>query len=67
MATARGYKSRLMVDFEDTFGSTPGAPDGRILPFNKNGLRATRNLGDVETIRDNRGAQQPFRRTRRSS
>lgn len=59
MAQAKGFKSRLVMDFETAFGMDPESPSGLIMPIKTSSIRATRNLIEDTTIRDNRNPAQP--------
>lgn len=59
MAQQRGSTAKLVIDTETTFKSTPGSPDGLVLPFVSESIRASQNLNESRTIRANRNPQQP--------
>jgi len=60
LVQARGFRSRLVVDFETAFGQEPATPSGRIMPFNSNALKSSQNLSDPGTIVGTRNPVQPF-------
>lgn len=59
MTQARNYKSKLVLDFETTFGANPGSAAGLIMPFNACEILEKQNLIEVGTIRGNRNPVQP--------
>lgn len=59
MAHQRGATARLAIDTETTFKTTPGTPDGLILPFVNESIRASQNLNESKTIRSSRNPQAP--------
>ncbi len=56
----RGYKSRMVMGFEDDFNTLPGTPDGVVMPFNSEGLRGSREKTTAETITGKRDPARPF-------
>ena len=60
MTQAKGFRSRLLLDFEDTFGSDPGVSEAQVMHVNSVGLRANRGKQIPATIRGNRNAAEPF-------
>lgn len=58
---ARGRKSQLLMAFEDVFGQTPETPEAIRLPFESCSIRASQNLNEDNTIRNNRNPAQPSR------
>lgn len=62
MATqAKGINAKTIIDFEDTYGSDPGAPDAKTVPFNSNTLKQTVALNTAATITGRRDQTKPFR------
>lgn len=59
MGQQRGARAQLAIDTETTYKATPGAPDGLILPFVSESIRASQNLNESKTIRSSRNPQQP--------
>lgn len=59
MARAMGNKGVLGLDFESTFGTTPGTPSGRKMPFNKCNLTGKQNMNNPETITGSRNPVAP--------
>ncbi len=57
---ARGYLSKVTVDFEDVFGADPAAPSGVILPINTFDLKEARALNTAATITGSRNPVMPF-------
>ena len=60
MAQARGYKGRLVIDFETTFGQNPGAPAGKVVPINTWDVGLDRQMKQAQTITGNRNPVMPF-------
>lgn len=60
MAQARGYLSKVALDFETTFGTDPGSPNGLSMPVNSFDVKSSRNLNTAQTIRGNRNPAEPF-------
>jgi len=58
---ARGYQEVINFVAESTFGTTPGTPSMRSLPFNSNDLKSDQNLNKSGTINGNRNPTEPFR------
>jgi len=61
MVQARGNQSKLVMDFENTFGTTPGTPAGKVMPFNSDDVSATQDQTQPETITGQRSAVKPIR------
>lgn len=59
MAQVLGYKSRLVADFETTFGEDPVSPAGIVLPFNSFGLKSRRAKRSAQTITGTRNPVKP--------
>jgi len=60
MAQARGYKSKLLLDFETTFGQDPGTPAGLLMPINTCTVKGSRAKNSPATITGSRNPAQPF-------
>lgn len=60
MGQARGYKGRLVVDFETTFGANPGVPAAKVLPINSYDVGIDRQMKQAQTLTGNRNPVQPF-------
>lgn len=60
MAQAKGYLSRLGLDFETTFGADPGVPDVKSMPFNSCDVKASRAKNTAQTLTGNRNPVEPF-------
>jgi len=60
MGQARGYKSRLVLDFETAFKTDPSTPAGHIMPFNSYSVQGSRNKESANTIRGRRDPVAPF-------
>jgi hypothetical protein len=58
---AKGSKGKLLYDSEDTFKTTPVAPDAHVLEFVSESLRMSRNLIDSKSIRGSRNPKAPSR------
>jgi hypothetical protein len=61
MEQARGYKSQVVIDFEDAFGQDPATPAGILMPINSWDVKAERNLTTPQTITGSRNPVQPIR------
>lgn len=61
MAQARGRRSYTLIDFETTFGTDPASPNGILVPFNTNSIKASQNLTEDNTIRNRRDPAMPNR------
>ena len=57
---ARGYKTQCVLDFEESFGTAPSTPAGKILPINSFGLNVSRNKNSAETLTGRRDPVEPF-------
>jgi hypothetical protein len=60
MTQAKGALSRLLLDYETTFGSDPASPNGRSLPFNTCGLEGSQAKNSPATITGTRNPVAPF-------
>ena len=56
----RGYKSRMVMWFEETFNNEPETPAGVVVPLNSESLRGNRSKESSETLRGRRDAVRPF-------
>lgn len=61
MSIATGAKSRLVIDFEDTFGQDPSVATGYNMPFNSADIAATQGLTAPATLTGNRFTAAPIR------
>lgn len=59
MPWAQGVKAQVIFDQETTYKTDPGTIDAKVIPFTKDGLKASKNLIDIETIRGNRNKSTP--------
>jgi hypothetical protein len=59
MSQARGRKGQLVIDFESSFGVTPGTPNGIRLPMNSSKIVSKQNMIESNTIRNNRNPIAP--------
>ena len=57
---AKGYKSKLALGFEETYGVMPDSPKGYDMPFNSYGVSLSRSLNAAETISGTRNPKEPF-------
>lgn len=57
---AKGFKSRLIMEFESTFGVSPVSPVGIRLPFNRFDVKGTQAQNEPGTITGNRNPVEPF-------
>jgi len=57
---ARGYKSKLVLDFETTFGQDPASPSGLIMPVNKATIGAQQNQNEASTLTGRRDKTEPI-------
>lgn len=57
---AKGYKSQLVIGFEETYGVMPATPKGYSMPFNTYGVSLSRTLNAAETISGTRNPKEPF-------
>jgi len=57
---ARGYKTQCLLDFEESFGTAPSTPAGKILPINSFGVNVSRNKNSAETLTGRRDPVEPF-------
>lgn len=53
MAIAKGAKGRLLIDFESIYGQDPTTKNAILVPFNSESIRASQNLTEPNTLRDN--------------
>jgi len=60
MAQARGYKGRLILDFETEFKTPPATPAGLVMPFNSVSVRSDRAKNRASTITGRRDPVNPF-------
>lgn len=56
---AKGVNSKLIIDFEETFGQNPAAANGLQMPFNSVSVSSKQNLIDPGTITGSRNAVEP--------
>jgi hypothetical protein len=56
----RGSQVAIVIDYETTFGSDPGAPAGIQVPFLSESLTATRAQNTSEVINGTRNPSRPF-------
>jgi len=59
MAQERGSSTRIIIDQETTFKSTPDPTDAEILPFVSESLRLSRNLIESNVITGDRNKKRP--------
>jgi len=59
MAQSQGSQVQVLVDTEATFGTTPGAPNGRILYVSSSNVTGKRSLVEDPVLRANRLAFTP--------
>ena len=59
MTQQRGANAKIVIGFEDTFGTE--ATDGFVLPINSISLRPAQNINTAATLRGGRNPIQPFR------
>ena len=61
MAQAKGISGEVLIDFETTYGSDPGAAAATLMPFNPPfGLSGRQNMSEPGTIRGRRDAVEPI-------
>ncbi|BBO92052.1 phage tail tube protein [Desulfosarcina ovata] len=60
MGQALGSKSRLVMDFEDSFKTEPGTPAGMVMPINTFSLKSSRTKNTAQTITGSRNPVKPF-------
>lgn len=58
---ARGYRSQLLMDFEQSFGVDPAVKAAVQMPFETNNVAANQNLTEDNTIRNRRDPAKPSR------
>lgn len=61
MSQARGYKSTLVIDFEDVFGADPTTPVGLQVPINSWDVKADQSLTAPGTLTGSRNPVAPIR------
>jgi len=61
MPQAQGANTQIIYDQETTFGSSPGSPDAKLLPFISEGLGQKRPLIRTDIMRANRNLTKPTR------
>ena len=61
MQQARGYKTKLVMDQETSFGVSPLTKKGMALPFNKLDLKSEQTIINPSTISGTRNAVEPAR------
>lgn len=54
MTQAKGYRARLLLDFETTYGSDPATPAALVMPVNSIGLAADRSKNSPATLTGSR-------------
>lgn len=57
---AKGSLSRLVMAFENTYGSLPAVPVGKVMPFNTCGLKGDAPKNTPDTITGRRDPVRPF-------
>lgn len=60
MAQARGYKGKLLMDFEASFGVAPDTKKTHLMPYNTCDLSASREQNAAATITGSRNPVAPF-------
>lgn len=60
MGQAKGYKSRLVMDFETAFATEPGTPAGYVMPIDTFNLKSNRPKNTAQTITGTRNPVKPF-------
>ena len=60
MSQARGYKGRLVLDFETAFKTPPATPAGLIMPVNKADISGDRPKQKPNTLTGRRDPVKPF-------
>lgn len=61
MAQQRGWKTKVVLDYETSYGADPASPKGQGLPVNSFALAARENLVSPATITGRRDAVKPYR------
>ena len=61
MPQAQGSNTKIIYDQEATYGTTPGAPASKVLPFISESLSQTRALVRTMVMRGNRNLTKPTR------
>jgi len=61
MAQGKGYKSYIVMDWEDTYGTSPSSATGVKIPFNTCDLKVSQPNQRANTITGNRSSTKPFR------
>jgi hypothetical protein len=61
MTQAKGAKAQLLLDFESTYGVTPGSPAAINMPINKSSVISKQNLIEPGTITGRRDPVEPSR------
>ncbi len=61
MSQARGSCSKVVIDYETTYGADPASPAGLIMPFNSFALKADRPFKESGTITGTRNPVMPAR------
>lgn len=59
MTQARGINSRVLIDFEQSFGVAPAAPNGIQMPYNSVSISSKQGQIETATITGNRAATEP--------
>ena len=59
MAQAKGSKSRLVLDYETTFGSDPASAAGLVMPINSFSLKSNRPKNVRNTLLGTRNPASP--------
>ena len=60
MSWLKGYKTQMLLDWEDTYGDDPSAAAAYKVPFNTEGLTQGQPNQHAATIRNNRNPTKPF-------
>ncbi len=61
MAHAKGANVRMLLDYESSYGTTPGTPHSHVMPFYSDNVKSTQTLNEDKLIRNNRNPAQPTR------
>jgi hypothetical protein len=60
MGQIKGYKGRVVIDFETAFKTAPTTPAGLVMPFNTESLAGSRAQNTAATITGRRDPAEPF-------
>lgn len=61
MSWLKGYKTQMLLDWEDTYGDDPSSASAYKVPFNTTDLAQNQPNQHAATIRNNRNPTKPFR------